>query len=361
MSEQEFKVLDAVTKNPLASQQELATLLNMSRESVAGHIMRLTRKGKILGKGYVLPQQNNLVVIGGCNLDITGSSYNNVLPADSNPGIISHSAGGVGRNIAENLARLGNQVTLISAVGLDDSGNWLLEQCRNIGINMNHVIRRSDKTTGTYIAINNPNGELSTALADMTILDCIDNTLLAQKLPVLSSTNTLLVEANINPSCINWLAGQNLRAAIYADAVSATKAVHLRPLLSSLTCIKVNREEAKAILDIPSQTAVSDEELIQQLLAKGVKSILLSLGSEGVLFANEKESIKQAVFPTEAVSDTGAGDALLSGFMHGQLSQWDIHETLEFSCACAALTLAHESANNPDINEINIKNWMATQ
>lgn len=361
MSEQELRVFDAVTKNPLASQQELATQLNMSRESVAGHIMRLTRKGKILGKGYVLAQKNTLVVIGGCNLDITGCSNRTLLAADSNPGIISQSAGGVGRNIAENLVRLGNDVSLISALGLDKSGDWLLEHCRAAGIDMNHVVRKPNFNTGTYVAINQPNGELHTAIADMAILDSIDSTLLSNKQALLSSCETLLIEANINPSCIDWLSANKMNAKLYADAVSATKAVRLEPILSHLTGLKANREEAKALLKVPQTTHISNEDIVSKLLDKGIANILLSLGDEGVLFANQTEQIKQGIYPVKASSDTGAGDALFSAFIHGQLSEWDIKETLAFACACAAMTLTHETANNPDISTINIKNWMKKQ
>jgi len=74
MNDIEVEILAAIHTDPLASQQELATKLGMSRESIAGYIMRLTRKGAILGKGYILPKENNIVVIGGANVDISGTA-----------------------------------------------------------------------------------------------------------------------------------------------------------------------------------------------------------------------------------------------------------------------------------------------
>jgi len=379
MSEQELKVLLAVTDNPLASQQELATLLTMSRESVAGHIMRLTHKGHILGKGYLIPQKKNIVVIGGCNLDITGCSNHSLIDADSNPGLISQSAGGVGRNIAENLAHLNNYVTLISALGVDKSGDWLLEHCRRAGINMDNIVRQPNINTGTYLAINNTNGMLHSAIADMTILDSINSELLAHKHSLLRSSSMLLIEANIHSSCIEWLSKQQLSTPIYADAVSATKAVRLLPILPYLTALKVNRDEAIAILTaanahrskgnnyniksshLKSLSSVQDDELAHQLIKLGVKNVLLSLGDQGVLFANQQQQIKQAIYSVTASNDTGAGDALFAAFIHGQLAAWPIDETLAFASACAAVTLASNAANDPDLSEANMKRWMSQQ
>ncbi len=356
MSEQETRVLTAVKKSPLASQQELANQLGMSRESVAGHIMRLTNKGLILGKGYIVPEDNNIVVIGGCNLDICGRSLSQLRLEDSNLGQISQSAGGVGRNIAENLSRLGQDVSLISAIGQDKSGDWLLEQCRTSGINMDAVIRHPDFGTSTYLALNDPQGQLVAAVSDMAIIDTLDGPQLSNKQSLLLSAQTLLIEANLSESCIRWLAQLNCHGNLYADAVSVQKSIRLRPILHRLTGLKVNRDEAKAMTGL---TTASDDELIQALLAQGVKSILLSLGSEGVIFADAQQSVFHGVFQISAVSDTGAGDALFAGFIHAQLNAWPIGQALEFASACSAMTLESDSANNSKISQKNIEKWIA--
>lgn len=356
MSEQETRVLTAVKKSPLASQQELANQLGMSRESVAGHIMRLTNKGLILGKGYIVPEDNNIVVVGGCNLDICGRAISELRLEDSNLGHIRQSPGGVGRNIAENLSRLGQDVSLISAIGQDKSGDWLLEQCRTSGINMDAVIRHPDFSTSTYLALNDPQGQLVSAVSDMAIIDTLDGSQLSNKKSLLLSARTLLIEANLSEPCIAWLAQLNCQGNLYADAVSAQKSVRLKPILNRLAGLKVNRDEAKAITGLPD---ASDEDLIQALLGLGVKTILLSLGAQGVICASANGQTSFGVFPIDAVSDTGAGDALFAGFIHAQLNAWPIEQALEFASACSAMTLESDSANNPNISQKNIEKWIA--
>ncbi|TBR42876.1 sugar kinase [Marinomonas agarivorans] len=361
MSEQEDKVLSTVKKHPLASQQTLATLLAMSRESVAGHIMRLMQKGHILGKGYLFPSQTNIVVIGGCNLDIAGTYEQAPLYGDSNPGKVGKSAGGVGRNIAENLARLAHQTTLISALGMDESGEWLFEYNKQLGINMTHCLRSPKHDTGTYLAINQPNGELQYAVADMAIFKEVNKPLLTQKQALLRSADLLIIEANIHSSSIEWLAKQTLPLPICADAVSASKAQQLLPLLPKLTLLKVNRQEAIALLERTSShnKSLNNEQLAQALVKLGIENVLLSLGSEGVLFANHQHCIHQTAFQVTSISDTGAGDALFAGFIHGYLEEWPIEKTLKFACACAAKTLTCQAANDPTLNAMAINQWIA--
>ncbi len=361
MTEQEERVFIAVKHSPLATQQELADRLNMSRESIAGHIMRLIRSGHILGKGYIIPQQDTLLVIGGCNLDINGSPLNPMKPHDSNPGIIQQSAGGVGRNIAENIVRLGNQIHFLSIVGQDSSGDWLLEKSRQCGITTQDIIRHPDFNTSTYLSINDENGELVSAIADMKIIDALDSRMLENKMPLLQSTQRILIEANLAQSTIEWLADLPLQADFYADAVSAIKAPRLRPLLPKLSLLKVNRDEARMLLDISPSSSITDDQLAQNCLDKGVQAVLLSLGSEGVLFKNQDSSLVVPVFPTTPISDTGAGDALFAGFIHVQNKEWSLEEKLSFAVACAGITLESEYANDPKISETNVLDWIKSK
>lgn len=73
--------------------------------------------------------KENIIVAGGINIDIKGFPFAKAIPGDSNPGRVSNAAGGVGRNIAENLARLGTRVRLCGAVGEDTQGRFILESC----------------------------------------------------------------------------------------------------------------------------------------------------------------------------------------------------------------------------------------
>ncbi|WP_133504930.1 carbohydrate kinase [Marinomonas balearica] len=355
MTELEAKVLEAIRQTPLASQQTLADRIGMSRESLAGHIMRLTRRGYILGKGYVLASHHPFVVIGGVNVDIHGRPYNALKPSDSNPGNIYQSPGGVGRNIAENLARLGENVHLIALIGEDKNGEWINVCTQNSGVKTQDLLRHESLPTSTYLAINNESGELNTAIADMRIVDHLTPERLQTKIPLLQSAGTIIVDANLCQETIQWLSTLNVKADWCADAVSATKAKKLRPLLAKLSVLKVNQEEARMLLD---SKEVEPNALAQQLLKKGVQQVLLSLGNEGVLYMSQDTCLKQACYPCTPTSDSGAGDALISGFLHAQEQGYALKESLKFAAGCAALTLECPNANHPNLTNEHVNQWI---
>lgn len=351
MNEVESKVLAAVKANPLASQSDLAKSLEMSRESVAGHIMRLTRKGAILGKGYILPTQGNIVVLGGANVDLSGTSSNTYLPADSNPGVVEQSAGGVGRNIAENLARLGNETALISMIGKDSRGRYLLDQARQANINMQDCIQHPTLATSSYLALNNHKGELVGAVADMSIVDELLPQLLTEKLPRLHGASILVIEANLPAETIEWLAATQIKAPIAADAVSVSKARRLAPLLSQLDLLKVNKQEALTLLGLSDDANVTEQDVISELLNLGVSRVLLSLGERGVTYGSANEIISLSGPSCKMRSDTGAGDALLAGFIHADKLFQNNADKLRFALACAASALEAKHAVNESLSE----------
>lgn len=114
MNNREKEILAILRRNPLIQQNEIADMLQISRSRVAAHIMDLMRKGRIKGKGYILTEQEYCVVVGTINMDIRGMADIRYPQSASHPGTIHCSAGGVGRNIAHNLALLGRDVHLLS-------------------------------------------------------------------------------------------------------------------------------------------------------------------------------------------------------------------------------------------------------
>ena len=119
MTQRERQILRWIEENPLISQQELADKAGIARSSVAVHISNLMKKGHIAGKGYIVSSAPYAVVVGGVNMDIGGVSAGPLVPADSNPGAVRMSLGGVGRNIAHNMALLGVDTRLLTAFGAD--------------------------------------------------------------------------------------------------------------------------------------------------------------------------------------------------------------------------------------------------
>ncbi|MGH2882951.1 MAG: PfkB family carbohydrate kinase, partial [Solirubrobacteraceae bacterium] len=128
LTERELQIVALLRRDPMIGSAEIARRLATSRAAVNVHLSNLGKKGVILGRGYILNEQPGVVVIGGANLDVKARSAARMTAGTSNPGHGSIVAGGVARNIAENLARLGTRTFLVAAIGRDAAGENLLAQ-----------------------------------------------------------------------------------------------------------------------------------------------------------------------------------------------------------------------------------------
>ena len=112
---------------------------------------------------------SHLLVVGTASIDTKGRAENLIQRGTSTPGAIRVSVGGVGRNIAENLARLGENVFLLSAVGVDGSGHRILHQARTCGINVDHIVVDPNHRTAAYLAVLDDTGNFVMSIDDMSI------------------------------------------------------------------------------------------------------------------------------------------------------------------------------------------------
>ncbi|MBQ2310273.1 MAG: kinase, partial [Erysipelotrichales bacterium] len=111
-----------------------------------------------------------ICVIGGANVDILGSSVKPVVPGDSNIGHITYSFGGVGRNIAENLALLGHAPVFVSVFGNDPIGEDMYRYCQAVGMDLSYSVK-TDQVSSTYLAVLDDKNDMIAAINDMHILD----------------------------------------------------------------------------------------------------------------------------------------------------------------------------------------------
>ncbi|MDE6281328.1 MAG: winged helix-turn-helix transcriptional regulator, partial [Oscillospiraceae bacterium] len=195
MTQRERQILRWIEENPLISQQELADKAGIARSSVAVHISNLMKKGHIAGKGYIVSAAPYAVVVGGVNMDIGGVSNAALVPADSNPGVVRMSLGGVGRNIAHNMALLGLDVRLLTAFGDDGHAQRIAASCGELGIDISRSLVVPGKRTSTYLFIADEMGEMALALADMDIYRHITPAYLASRAQLLQNAQLVIVDA----------------------------------------------------------------------------------------------------------------------------------------------------------------------
>ena len=250
MTQRERQLLEWIRENPMISQQELADKAGITRSSVAVHISNLMKKGCITGKGYIVRTDPYVAVVGGVNMDIGAVSAGALVARDSNPGHVTTSLGGVGRNIAHNLCLLGQHTAMVTVMGDDDFGRRVQENAKDIGLDLSASAVLPDCRTGTYLYICGPDGDMALAVNDMAIYDRMTPDFLRQRLDFINGADLVVLETNLPEESIRWLC-DNCKAPILADPVSTIKAEKLRPVLEKLAALKPNRLEAELLSGMP--------------------------------------------------------------------------------------------------------------
>ncbi len=296
---------------------------------------------------------NGVVVIGGANLDIVARSHDPLLPGTSNPGHTRMTPGGVGRNVAENLARLGTAVRLVSAVGDDPAGDRIVADTRAAGVDVTGVRRVTGGSTGTYTAVLAPDGELVTAVADMSAVDAIT----PEDLPDdLTDAALLVLDGNLAPPTIARALARARADGVptAVDPVSAPKAARVAGLLTGVHLLTPNVDELAALtspaLDVPEAAA--------ELHRRGADLVWVRLGGDGSLLSGPDGTTRLASVPADVVDVTGAGDAMLAAFCHALLAGAAPAEAAAYGHAAAALTVASAHAVRPDLTDDLVRSLM---
>jgi pseudouridine kinase len=351
MTEREQQILAILRQYPLIAQQDLADRLGISRVAVAGHIMGLTRKGHVLGKGYVLADARFVLALGGANMDIVASTDLQVVPGDSTPGHISSSPGGVARNVAENLARLGLDVRLISAVGDDFYGRRMLELTMQAGVDVQGCWVWPGDNTSTYLSLHGPDGDLVAAINDMSILERITPEKLDMHSHRVRQAAVVVADCNLSASAMDWLFAHGGDKPIFVEAVSAHKCGRIQPWLGRVHTLKLNRIEAQALTGIEVSDLEQADVAARALCDQGVEHVVLSLGEQGVCWRNRHGDMGlEAAMAVSVVNANGAGDALMAGLVHGHLHGLSLAQAVRFGNGCAALTVTCFGANHPSLS-----------
>ncbi len=294
--------------------------------------------------------RRRVVVVGGANTDIAGMAAGPLLARDSNPGHVRISAGGVGRNIAENLARLGTSVHLISAFGSDQNARDLARACEDVGIDVAGSLTVPECPGAVYLSIIDEHGDLALALSDMRALDHLTPAALEARRDLLDAADLVVADTNLHPETLAWLA-ENAGAPVMVDAVSVAKAARAGPVLPRLHTLKASGLEAGAILGREVRNRDHAEEAARGLVSLGVTRAFVTSGAFGVAWADASGSGRMpAPSVEEVLNATGAGDAFAAGVAYATLEEWGTERAAAFGSACAAITLESEETVSDHMN-----------
>lgn len=295
---------------------------------------------------------NYVIVAGGINVDIKGKSFNSISLGSSNPGAVEISAGGVGRNIAHNLALLNVPVILLSAVGSDAQGLRVLEETSRSGVCTDYILRLKGCNTGTYIALLDNLGEMVLALSDMQILEKLDTDYFQKKMDLIKDSKFIVCDTNIPIDSIMYLkeTANTLGIPICIEPVSIAKAQKLKNCLQGIDYITPNLDELIALSEYHSVDR-DMQKAARNLIDSGVKNVITTLGQKGLYYTSSEQSKYLSCIKAPVKDVTGAGDSLTAGFIYGIHKYNDVEKALRCGLAAAAITIGSEETVSSQISE----------
>ena len=292
-------------------------------------------------------KEKQIFIVGGVNVDICGTSDSKILPGDSNPGRVTVSLGGVGRNIAENLVRMGVRVSMITVFGEDQHAEALRASCAELGIDLTHSLTIPGERTSTYLCLNDMDGEIALAVSDMSIYEHLTPEFLSSKMNVLNQADLVIMDTNLTQEAIEYLA-EHCTAPMAADPVSVKKSVKLENAQSRLMFMKPNAREASLLCKIGIDgTEITMDEAAKVFQAKGLQWVIISLGSRGVYYNDGQAKGIMPCFHSAILNTTGCGDAFMAAAAVGFVSGCTLKETAAMGLAASAICARAESAVNP--------------
>ena len=279
-------------------------------------------------------------VIGGANVDITATSRAPFVARDSNPGTVRLSFGGVGRNIAHNLAMLGDEVCFVTRFGGDAFGQMLQVSCREIGMDISLCETCPTLPSACFASINNCDGHMVGGVADMVVTESISTDWLAVRIDAINTADAVVADTNLLPETLAWLI-DHITVPFYVDAVSGPKAVRLSKALEissrkRLYAFKCNALEAEALASVTGYTRR-----------------FVTRGAEGLEVTAEDISMLFPALPCTVRNTTGGGDALLAGIVHAGPDA-SIEEAARIGLLCARCAVESEAAVNEELKNLSL-------
>lgn len=355
ITKRERELLRLINSNPMISQDQLAKKLDITRSSIGVHISNMVRKKLIKGRGYITQSESYVSVIGGSNIDLQGSTDNPLALNDSNPGEISMSVGGVGRNIAENLSRISIPAKIFSYVGADPLGEFLIEKTQRANVDTSYIKKHNTLPTSQYLSVLDDNNDMLVSISDMRIINEMSIEDIKSYSNTLNQSSVIVIDTNIPTKVIQYIADEYSHVPLFLDPVSIAKTSKIINIIGKFHTVKPNRLEAELITGIKITDKKSMLKAAQNIFNRGCKQIFITLGKEGVFYYDEIEHGQYCQRNIEVNSANGAGDAFVAGIVYGFLKLNSIKKTAKYASAAAAIALKSKNTISNDLSSRNIE------
>ncbi|RWA74951.1 carbohydrate kinase family protein [Mesorhizobium sp.] len=289
-----------------------------------------------------MPTSPRILALGGAHIDRRGQVSGTYVPAASNPGIMREDVGGGVFNALRSVVKRGVSASLLSVRGGDAAAETVASAIAGAGIDDLSVVFL-DRTTPSYTALIDTEGELIVGFADMGLYDLAFPKQIrrAKVREAIAGVDAILCDANLPTAALERLVAQAGGRPLFAIAISPAKVVRLAPLLGDLSLLFMNRREAAAL----AGADMSGRDLVDALKRLGLAGGVITAGSAPVLgFDQSGVFAIDPPAPRQVADVTGAGDALTGATVAALLRGLPLRAALREGVAAAMLAIESAEA-----------------
>ena len=278
-----------------------------------------------------------IIVIGSINVDYIGTTKYELMLGESHPGSVSIQAGGVARNIVENLARVKADVTFVTAVGNDFYGQKYKSDLEELGVKIIMPKKTEQYNSSIYLAINDKEGQMVYSVVNTDIVSLTNKEYISTIIDTINTFDYVLIDTNLDSDTIDYLF-EKVNKPIICDAVSTIKADKLRNHLDKIYILKVNENEYSHL-----ESDLNENIPTNLIITNGSKPVIyITKPFTKQYQPKQKEDIK---------STTGAGDSFVAGVISGILDGLQIEDGIKRGLDFSYQTLDVTGAVNPNIKK----------
>ncbi|HEY5561333.1 MAG TPA: ribokinase [Clostridiaceae bacterium] len=282
----------------------------------------------------------DILVIGSLNMDLIIESERNPKPGETIRGTNFYiMPGGKGNNQGVAIGRLGGKITFAGCLGEDEYGRLLAENLKNNNVDISGVIR-TNTPTGTAL-INVFNGQNTIILYSGANSKCSHENLLGLE-ELIKRSKILLMQLEIPMETVEWAIDKAKEMDTKVILNPAPASVLKDELYKKIDILIPNEIEARDLLSLDDKT--SYEELLNIFINKGVNKVIITLGSEGVIYSEGENVYNKPAYKVKAIDSTGAGDAFIGGLCTSISKGKSFEEAIDYASRVAAIKVTRFGA-----------------